>query len=100
MKLLTALAFATVMIPARLTAGGWALSSYWRWFILPVWPGLDPLSLGQGIGLSFFVGLVTKKSSHLILDESSEDHRKRSVIYLLTVLFSVGIGWLVQAVIY
>ena len=99
-RLGTALAFAAVMVPAQVLVSGWALSLYWRWFVLPVWPNLTPLSVTQAAGLSLVVGLLRFSSSDLRPGESAADSRERAFAYLVTTVFAVGVAWLIQAVIY
>ena len=53
----TGLIVATVAISVLLN--GWALNLLWTWFVVPTYPALPTLALGQAIGLSMVASFLT-----------------------------------------
>ncbi len=74
---------------------GWALSTLWGWFIVPVFD-LPILTIIQAIGISLILGYITSKEPKHSDDRKSSDRIIESTAHTLaTPLFSVGIGWIV-----
>ncbi len=61
----------------------------WGWFISPTF-STHSLSLTQAIGLNIFISLFTARSN------SGTDRLERRVIYYLTLLVALGLGWIVH----
>ena len=61
----------------------------WGWFISPTFD-LTSLSLTQAIGLNIFISLFTTRSN------LEGDQFSRRVIFFLTLLVALGLGWIVH----
>ena len=61
----------------------------WGWFISPTFD-LTSLSLTQAIGLNIFISLFTARFS------LEGDQFSRRVIFFLTLLVALGLGWIVH----
>jgi len=87
--------FLPLVIIVGSIAGGWALSTLWGWFIVPVF-NLPPLTIVQAIGVSIVVGTLKGSSSTNSDSKKKETSELISAIFvaLLTPLFSVFLGWL------
>lgn len=69
--------------------GGFVTMILWGWFISPTF-NLRGLSLVQSIGLNIFVSLFTARSN------GGTDRLERRVVYYLTLIVALGIGWIVH----
>lgn len=74
---------------------GWALSTLWGWFIVPVFR-LPPLSITQAVGLALTVSLF-KSSSYQSNKEQSvtDDIIKLFVNAIINPVFFVVLGWVI-----
>lgn len=72
---------------------GWVISWVWLWLVAPVW-GLQPLSVGQCIGLSFFVGLFVKTCKQ----ETDTDDTFWTLLAkgILTEFITLGLAWILH----
>jgi hypothetical protein len=84
---------AIVMIIIGLLVGGFILMMTWSWFIVPVFPTLPVLTLGQAIGIDVFISLLTAK-----MDDKDRDFEEmfekfaKGLFYSAVLLF---VAWLV-----
>ena len=74
---------------ADILFGGFCTMVLWGWFISPTF-SLTTLSIAQAIGLNIFVSLFTARSN------DGRDKLERRVIYYLTLLVALGLGWIVH----
>jgi hypothetical protein len=70
---------------------GWALSTLWAWFAVPIF-GLPPLGIAQAIGISLTLGMIT----HQYVPTKEKDTAGPILFSLLMPLLAVGIGWIVR----
>lgn len=77
--------------------GGWALSTLWDWFIVPVF-GVPVLSVVQAIGISLVVNYFL---SGLKREENGEDESPTTKMIVLSAkavffpVLYVAVGWIV-----
>ena len=69
--------------------GGFVTMILWGWFISPTFD-INRLNLVQAIGLNIFVSLFTARSN------PGDDQFSRRVIFFLTLLVALGLGWIVH----
>ena len=74
---------------ADILFGGFCTMVLWGWFISPTF-SLTTLSIAQAIGLNIFISLFTARSN------SGTDRLERRVIYYLTLIVALGLGWIVH----
>ena len=74
---------------AEILFGGFTTMILWGWFISPTFD-LTSLSLTQAIGLNIFISLFTARSN------LGGDQFSRRVIFFLTLLVALGLGWIVH----
>jgi peptidoglycan biosynthesis protein MviN/MurJ (putative lipid II flippase) len=85
-----------VATPFLLAFHGWALKTAWNWFVVPILGG-PRLGIAQAIGLSVVLAVARPRRS----DDKDETPREvwvRMVSGVLTVLLTLGIGWIVHEV--
>ena len=75
---------------------GWALSTLWGWFVVPLF-GLPSLTIAQAIGLSAVVSLfrTTNTNSKSSDDDAFMMFAKSFAAVIFVPLLSVGWGWVV-----
>jgi hypothetical protein len=84
------------MIPFLLMFHGWAVKTVWNWFV-PAILGWPRLGIAQAIGLSIVVSVARPRTpDHQ--DETPTQMWVRTFTNVITVLLSVGIGWIVHEV--
>jgi hypothetical protein len=49
----------SVLLAVGALLNGWALTLLWSWFVVPTFPDLPVLSLGQAIGLGMIISFLT-----------------------------------------
>ncbi len=69
--------------------GGFVTMVLWGWFISPTF-NVHGLGLTQSIGLNIFISLFTARSN------PGDDQFSRRVIFFLTLLVALGLGWIVH----
>lgn len=69
--------------------GGFVTMVLWGWFISPTF-NVHELNLIQSIGLNIFISLFTARSN------SGADQFERRVVYYLTLIVALGIGWIIH----
>ena len=69
--------------------GGFVTMVMWGWFISPTF-NVHELNLIQSIGLNIFISLFTARSN------SGADQFERRVVYYLTLIVALGIGWIIH----
>ena len=70
--------------------GGFVTMVMWGWFISPTFNNIHELNLIQSIGLNIFISLFTTRPN------SGTDQFERRVVYYLTLLVALGLGWIVH----
>lgn len=84
------LTFATVMMVVGSAVNGWALSTLWGWFIVPIF-GLPSLTIPQAIGVSFVAALF--RVYEYEPDKQNHQAMGNFVGGLFGKVILVGIGW-------
>ena len=69
--------------------GGFVTTVLWGWFFSPTF-NVHGLGLTQSIGLNIFISLFTARSN------PGDDQFSRRVIFFLTLLLALGLGWIVH----
>jgi len=85
-------------VPALLL-DGWALLKLYGWFILPVFRNAPTISLGQFIGISIFVGFLTRSYVDAKGREGTEALVHALSWSYLAPLLIVFVGWIVYLII-
>lgn len=81
---------------------GYLIKTFWAWFILSQFPNLPTLSVVGGIGLSYFIGVVTPPKHYTATDLDEMKDSEGSValingaIQFLGILISLGCGWVLH----
>ena len=88
------LLFLPLVIVVGAISGGWALSTLWGWFIVPVF-GLPSISIVQAIGISLLVGSFKGSSQSSRKDKTTSESLGEITVALLMPPFSVFLGWIV-----
>ena len=78
-----------LFLVAEILFGGFTTMILWGWFISPTFD-LTSLSLTQAIGLNIFISLFTTRPN------GGTDQFERRVVYYLTLLVALGLGWIVH----
>lgn len=83
------LAVVLLIISALIT--GWAVSTLWGWFIVPL--GVEDITYIHAIGVAIFIGMFTNSAS----ENSDKDNEwlAKAVAKLLWPVLAVGLGWIV-----
>ena len=81
-----------VLIPLLMIEQGWAISTLWDWFIVPL--GAPAIGIATAIGASIIVGVARMK--HDYEDDRPDRKFERLVYSFLTPLVAVSIGWIVK----
>jgi hypothetical protein len=74
---------------------GWALKTAWNWFV-PAITGWAQLGIAQAIGIAVVLGIARSRRSES--DENPAQFWLGIVMQVLTVLLTLGIGWIVHEV--
>lgn len=83
---------AGLMIVAMTYWRGFALSTIWGWFAVPIFH-LSPLSIPQALGVSLLVGLFTY---HHVPSKDGETWQPIAYGFMVP-LFALGIGWIIKS---
>jgi len=78
-----------LFLVAEILFGGFTTMVLWGWFISPTFD-INRLNLIQAIGLNIFISLFTARSN------LGGDQFSRRVIFFLTLLVAIGLGWVVH----
>lgn len=83
---------------------GYLIKTFWGWFIMSQFPNLPSISVLAAIGLSCFVGAISpwrtpspKEMEGMDADDRIKYHCATSVGMTLAIALSLGIGWVVHA---
>jgi hypothetical protein len=92
-----AFAYIPMLILLSAFTHGWALTTLWRWFIVPTF-GAFPLTYLQAVGLIMVVRLMTYRASDSKENDRGLGHTiaKATINAILIPLFSVGSAWLIM----
>lgn len=75
--------------------GGFVFQTLWGWFIVPTFT-MQPLTLIQAIGTSFFINYLKMNLAKKSDDEfSMEFVFKALAMSVVTALFVLGLGWII-----
>jgi hypothetical protein len=95
---LAAFAYIPVLVLLSAFTHGWALTTLWRWFIVPTF-GATPLTYLQAVGMSMTVRLMTYHVS------ASKEQEEKGIGYtvvkatagaILYPVLTVGSAWLIM----
>lgn len=86
-----------VLLVVGLLLAGWVLSILWGWFVVPIF-NVENLTIVQAIGLSLVFDLFASGLKAETVDEKDPIDKmlKSAVRVILTPLFFLFIGWIVQ----
>jgi putative Mn2+ efflux pump MntP len=76
---------------------GWALKTAWNWFV-PAIIGWPRLGIAQAIGLSVVLTVARPSSRKSESDEGAAAFWMAVATSIVTVLLTLGIGWIVHEV--
>ncbi len=100
LALLGALSFAGLMIAVGVLLNGLALSLLWSWFIVPLFPSMPVLTVGQSIGVAMVVGFLT----YQYVDAEPSKDSKKWLNAILTIIvrpiLSIVLGFIVHSFIF
>lgn len=84
----------TTMIITTLISG-FVFQTLWGWFIVPTFT-MQPMTLIQAIGISFFINYIKMNLSEKNDDEfSMEFVLKILLMSVAMALFNLGLGWII-----
>lgn len=86
------------IIAASVLLNGWALSLLWAWFVVPTFPVLPVLTLGQAIGLASVVSFLTYQYVDAEPKKSEAKFLEISLNVILRPVFAVLFGLAIRAV--
>jgi hypothetical protein len=76
-------------------AWGVVLNLFWKWFLLPVFPTLPTITLGQAIGLMMVVSLFDKNMPQ-VLPVELEDTDRKNILDLISPWIVLLVGIIVK----
>lgn len=93
--------FTLLAVVVGTIANGWALSTLWGWFIVPLF-GLPALSIPYALGISTIAGFLLSANNTSKSDSKSNGDRELSTLFaelialvVLRPAFAVLMGWII-----
>ena len=86
----------TIMISPVILGTG--LSLLWRWYVIPLFPSIIPISIPEGIGIMLLVSLFIGRSSDFFTDELSPEEMLVAMIMsnIATPILIIVLGWIIH----
>lgn len=95
METLGKVCFTLITMVITALIGGFVFQTLWGWFIVPTFT-MQPMTLIQAIGTSFFISYLKINLSQKNDDEFSiEFVAKALVMSIVMGLFVLGLGWVI-----
>lgn len=97
MKIIILGILALVIIPLGSILNGFIICDMWKWFIVPIFPNMPILTIGQAIGL----GLITAWMCKYQKITDTEEEKNRNINYIQAIFpFSVWFcAWILHLII-
>jgi len=88
----------SVLLAVGALLNGWALTLLWSWFVVPTFPDLPVLSLGQAIGLGMIISFLTYQ--YIDAEPSKEDNSafKAVAATILRPIIYVLFGYIIHSI--
>lgn len=93
--------FTLLAVVVGTIANGWALSTLWGWFIVPLF-GLPALSIPYALGISTIAGFLLPANNTSKSDNKSNGDKELSTLFaelialvVLRPAFAVLMGWII-----
>lgn len=91
MKAVATLLAVPVFLLLNILAAGWAFSTLWGWFVVPL--GVMEIGIPTAAGIDLLIGFSTYKSTYA---ENDREWWHNATITLIAAPITVALGWIIH----
>jgi hypothetical protein len=87
---------------------GYVISKLWLWFVVSIFTGINPLSVGAAIGLSLLISVIqrwktlTNEETATLKQYKPEDTSRLIItnffIQVVIIITTLGTGWFIHSI--